>query len=226
MSLARSEASASDSNGGSVRMLAYALLAASLLLNTRAPSGIVVLYGFACVVPAVFTYLRVFRERNRDNNPGQLKTAPAYPGDRREFRQRLPRNPFDSLSADLSLDERITAAAELCAQYDRKAIVLSLRFDEIGREDLDKAALTAHRLVRKTDLVEVVSEHEILVGLAMVHDFEAAALVMDRLRKAFAFGGVKISSGAAIYPLHGYSGAELIAAARKNSRGWAALLTA
>jgi hypothetical protein len=230
MSSAKCDIRKIESDGGSTRMLAYAFLAASLLLNTRAPAYLVLLYAFACVVPALASYVHSVRQRNGDVEPEWMKAGATSHAERREFRQRLPHNPFGPDDRDRILDERITEAAELCVQYGRKAIVVTLTFDDISSDELSAAAVVAQQIVRKTDLVAIVSSNEIVIGLAMVHDFAAAGLVTARLRRALAspvlLSGIRVSCGAAIYPLHGYSGEELIAAARRSARSWTPLLAA
>jgi hypothetical protein len=230
MSLARSDIREVENDGASVRMLAYAFLAASLLLNTRAPAELVVLYAIACVVPAVSGYVQSVRKRNGDQDPTWMKAGAASRPERREFRQRLIRNPFASGDPASPIGDRITDAAELCVQYGRKAIVLTLTFEGVSPDELSTVAGVAQQIVRKTDLVEMVSPNEIVIGLAMVHDFSVAGLVMNRLRGALGSRAgdmsARIFSGAAIYPLHGYTGEELISSARRNLQAWAPPLAA
>lgn len=173
-------------------------------------------------------YMRSVRQTQGDVEPEWMKAGSAAKHDPRGDAN-LAINPFGPKDSGVALGPRITDAAELCVTYGRKAIVISIVFDALGPEALPPVAETAKRVVRKTDLVHILSDAELIVCLAMVQDFSAAGQVTERLREAFAqmpqLRGVTIASGAAIYPMHGYSGEELLDAARRNARRWPSLLT-
>jgi len=208
-----------EGEGAPLRLLAYAAVATTLLLFMPTPKWIVALFAVVAVVPAVVSYARSVRQRNGDEDPQWMKATPTFPGERRALRQELAGNPFNAAGVDVPVADRITHAAELCVGFGRRAIVLSLKIDSFDPADVHRVAALIRGVVRHTDLVEVVSEREILVGLAMVHDFGAADLVTDRIEKRMARENKRlVAKGAAIYPLHGYTGEDLIAAAREHSQ--------
>ncbi len=219
-----------DGGGAAIRMFAYACFTIMVLVKTVAPLGVIEVYAAACIAPAVIAYMQSKRLRNAKAPPKAMKSVERYPGDRRAFRQRLTQNPFDSSEPDLELADRITNSAEICVGFGRRAIVLSLSFADLDPATVRECAEAIRRSVRCTDLVEIVAGSEILIGLAMVQDYGAADIVTKRIHDALgalpASRADQVKSGASIYPLHGYTGADLISAARKRSQGWAPLRVA
>lgn len=227
MSMANSGLRKVEGEGAPMRMIAYALLAATLLFNRQLPTFAVLLLVAACLTPALISYAHSVRQRNGDEDPAWMKkTDDARPDERRAFRQRLAVNPFDVAGKDLSLAERISDAADLCVSFGRRAIVLSLTVDNYDASSVHEIAAIARGVLRQTDLVEVVTDREIIVGLAMIHDFSAAEIVVDRINRAVELANKRIlAHGAAIYPLHGYTGEDLISAARQHSQARVPLLS-
>jgi hypothetical protein len=214
-----------EGEGAPLRLFAYAAVATTLLLFMSTPKPIVGLFAAVSVIPAIASYARAVRQRNGDEDPKWMKAAPGTSTDRRAAGQRLAGNPFEAAGADAPVAERITKAAELCVGFGRRAIVLSLKIDSFDPSDVHRVADLIRDVVRHTDMVEPASDREILVGLAMVHDFGAADIVTDRIeRRLYRENKRLVAKGAAIYPLHGYSGEELIAAARKHTRATVPLL--
>lgn len=182
-------------------------------------------YGFQFLVVAVFFplmilgYVRSTMERLGDIKPDWLETSDAFVGERRENPSPPFEDPIDF--ARLPLEERITLVAELCCQFGRRVSVIHCQFYGSDRATFERAVSVLRGGVRRTDYFESVGEKEISICLNMIRDLGEVELVTRRLSTALEKAQIdraEWSVGSAMYPVHGYAGADLIDFARQNGR--------
>lgn len=165
---------------------------------------------------------------------GEAPASQSSPADRREFRQLPFENPFAASAGDLSLEDRITLAAERSKQFGRSICILHCsvpgyqeRSASHGRAAADamvaKIAESMRERVRPSDHVAIVGKSQIVVCLNLIKDLTNSQLVADRLGRGIAAlpdwpAPHAPIFGRALYPMHGYNGADLIEAARSRSR--------
>lgn len=146
----------------------------------------------------------------------------------------LPENPFHQVTPDALFGARIEYAAALSVEYGRTLGVLLIDLNDCGRDaafaadEVDELLAALPRILRSTDCVRLINEHEIIVVAPLLEGLEqldrigaricALGKENDALGAAFASG-----AGSAIYPVCGYRGDDLIEHARRRYRAmrWA-----
>jgi hypothetical protein len=180
-------------------------------------------YQFQILVAAIFIplmflgYVRSTRERMGDIKPLWMEAATPSVGERRQNPSGPLENPFDFASSAPTLDERITALADVCRQFGRRASVIHFQFHVSDGATLERAASVLRGRIRRTDLIESVGEKEIVICLNMIRDLGEVGLVMRRLSASLEQNRIDRADwevGYAMYPIHGYTGADMIAYAR------------
>ncbi|MFT4057453.1 MAG: hypothetical protein QM681_23325, partial [Novosphingobium sp.] len=194
-------------------MLCCALAAAMFSLPLAA------IVAVLAVAPLIISSARATRARNGEL-PAVRAASPkdGYAG-QREFANLPFENPFGPAHADAPLDARITMAAEASAEYSRSVSVLYLatprNVDPEGVVSIVRASL------RPTDHVETTGAGEIVACLNLIRDLSNVDGVIARLAQRLHDNGWPRETppriGRALYPMHGYSGADLIDAARRQA---------
>ena len=168
------------------------------------------------LAPLVIAAMRATRARLGEVPPEFATSPETSHAGMREFASLPFDNPFDPAHSDLPLDARITMAAEASAEFSRGASVLYLRTPP----NVDAAGVLAilRAAVRPTDHVEMIGPGEIVACLNLIRDLSNVDGVIARLTQRLHDNGWPQGApprfGRALYPMHGYSGADLIAAAR------------
>lgn len=207
----------SSSAGRVAAFIAVALVGAVLLAQYSFwLAGAAVAIALA---PVLFAAVRSTRSRLGDVPPTFASDPTAYPSYKREFETLPFANPFSPDSDHLPLAQRITMAAEAAAEYSRGASVLFLATDD------DATTQRAYRVMRDalrpSDHVEIV-EGGVVACLNLIRDLANVDGVIARLTRRLLEADWPQSNpprfGRALYPMHGYSGADLIEAARQQVR--------
>jgi hypothetical protein len=180
-------------------------------------------YQFQILIGAIFiplvvlSYVRSTMERQGDIKPAWLKTSVSSVTERRKSPSGSSQNSFDFDSSTLTLDERITVVADVCRQYGRRVSVIHFRFQVSDLAAFERVPSVLRACLRQTDYVESVGEKEIVVCLNMIRGLAEAELVMKRIAAALEKNRIdraEWNAGCAMYPIHGYSGVDLINFAR------------
>lgn len=201
------------------RKIAFVLFALACALAIAPISlwlaAIVALLAFA---PLVIGSVRATRARLGEAPP-IVDGASAHAG-LREFATLPFENPFDPARADLPLDRRISLAAEASAEFSRGVSVLCLQTPASVEPEGALAVLRAS--LRPSDHAELIAPDEIVACLNLIRDLSNVDGVIGRLTQRLHERGWPQDTpprfGRALYPMHGYSGADLIAAARAQVR--------
>lgn len=206
-----------SSAGRVAAFIAVALVGAVLLAQYSfwlAAAAVVV-----ALAPVVFAAVRSTRSRLGDVPPTFASDPTSYPSYKREFETLPFANPFSPDSDHLPLAQRITMAAEAAAEYSRGASVLFLATDDGATTQ--RAYRVMRDALRPTDHVEIV-EGGVVACLNLIRDLANVDGVIARLTRRLLDADWPQSSpprfGRALYPMHGYSGADLIEAARQQVR--------
>lgn len=206
------------------RMIFCAIFALAACILLPLSPVLATLAAAVFIAPALLSYVRFIRER-------QGTAAPNQPGDSCG-RSKKPRelvispfpDPFDPAN-DMPVADRITEAAQASCEFGRTICVLRLDVtpcEGAEAESLIRAIAEVIRpRVRKSDLVALRSDDQIVICLNMARNFDVAELVAARLTRAIMNSGLwpfeqAPQFGRAIYPLNGYCGAGLIEAARHS----------
>jgi hypothetical protein len=185
-------------------------------------------YRYQILVAAIFiplmilSYVRSTMERLGDIKPQWLETSTGSVDERRQILSGPSENPFEFDNSALTLDERITVVTDVCRQFGRHVSVIHFQLHVADRATFERAAAVLRAAVRRTDYVESVSEKEIVVCLNMIRGLGEAELVMRRLSTSLEKSQIdraQWNAGCAMYPVHGYNGADLIAFARQICTG-------
>lgn len=201
------------------RKIAFVLCALACALAIAPIS----LWLAACVAvlafaPLVISSVRATRARLGEAPP-IVEGAPAHAG-MREFASLPFENPFDPAGADLPLDRRISLAAEASAEFSRGVSVLYLQTP--ATVDPEGALAVLRGALRPSDHAEMIGPDEIVACLNLIRDLSNVDGVVARLTQRLHERGwpqdMPPRFGRALYPMHGYSGADLIAAARAQVR--------
>ena len=203
---------------GASRVLLYvtvALVGAIMLARFSIP--LAALVAILALAPLVVAAVRGTRARLGLVQPD---FDPQTGGARmREFETLPFENPFDPANAHLPLESRISMAAEASANYSRGVSVLFLAVDD--QAETQRAYATLRDALRPSDHVEII-EGGVVVCLNLIRDLANVDGVIARLTRRLAEAGWPQSSpprfGRALYPMHGYSGGDLIEAARTQVR--------
>ena len=194
----------------------FALVGAILL--ARFSFGLAASLGMLALAPLIFAGVRATRSRLGDVQP-TVTVGSVDPAHMREFETLPFDSPFSPASAHLSLAIRITMAAEASAEYSRGASVLFLPVESDA--EAAKAFAVLRDALRPTDHVEIVDDG-VVACLNLIRDLANVDGVIARLTRRLAEAGWPQSSpprfGRALYPMHGYSGGDLIEAARTQVR--------
>ncbi|MDE2361921.1 MAG: GGDEF domain-containing protein [Hyphomicrobiales bacterium] len=146
----------------------------------------------------------------------------------------LCNNPLGAYGS-ASLSERIDMALEASNFYDRSLGVIYYDVASYGRIARSHGATAADQalgfvlamlqlVLRKTDRAELIGKGRFAICLPLLPDEETlhsvrkrAAKAMDKMRfEAIGAEKLEYDYGVAIYPIHGKTGAELIAHAKQN----------
>jgi hypothetical protein len=141
----------------------------------------------------------------------------------------LPQSPFTISGDEKTFGAQIGVAAQACVRLSRTIGVIYLQItahhappatlDEDGAKAL---VARMRRVVRPTDHIELLSGGEIVASICLLRNAEDLKSIAKRLiglaeREGVADAGLALDcAGFAVYPLNGYEGAELIAAARAD----------
>jgi len=202
------------------RTLGYAGLAIPFLSSLHASATSVAVATTVFVLPSVWNLVQSQRERNGDKRP-----APISYQSRRYERREFGTVPFSSLfekwKADLSFEDTITEAAYCSNEYGRRLSVICVRIPGASRATRDLVADLLRKHVRSTDEVDMVSNEEIVVCCHLLRDALSAEIIFKRLERVLRSSGPISASfpvriGKALYPLDGYTGADLISTARSK----------
>lgn len=189
---------------------ALAIAPISLLL-----AACVALMAFA---PLIIASVRATRARLGEAPP-IVEGASTHAG-MREFASLPFENPFDPARADLPLDRRISLAAEASAEFSRGVSVLYLQTP--ASVDPEGALAVLRGSLRPSDHAEMIGPDEIVACLNLIRDLSNVDGVIGRLTQRLHERGWPQDApprfGRALYPMNGYSGADLIAAARAQVR--------
>lgn len=179
--------------------------------------GLQILIAAAFTLLAIVAYVRSTMERLGDLKPEWPETPTRPNENRRDFPDPTLAAYFDLTAGAPSLDERITMLAQVCGEFGRHVGVMNFQFGVADRDELKRAFSALRAGIRRTDLLERVSEKEVVVCLNMIRDVHAVEGVTRRLTQALERQRIDPSAwtvGCAISPIHGYTGADLIAFAR------------
>lgn len=144
----------------------------------------------------------------------------------------LPHSPFTTLDA-ATLESQIEIAAEACVRLSRTVGLIYFEvpaYAEIERQEgkqradeiMSALAEALRHYLRVTDHVAVLDGNQIVVCVCLLDkatDLEGVAkrlAVIVQRHKLDGEANAMARPGLSVYPLHGYSGSELIAAAKRN----------
>jgi hypothetical protein len=147
--------------------------------------------------------------------------------------QKVPRelahNPFGAEGAHLSFDERVRIAALGSVQAGRVIGAIQFKLtptlepgDEEARPDLSPVAHIAERFarnLRRSDGVRVMGPDEIVIFVSLLARRRELEDISFRLRRVLVKEGMGdqiLHNGIAMYPIDGYTCAEMIEAARAH----------
>ena len=181
---------------------------------------IVALAATTCVFPSIWNLVKSHRERNGDKLPA-AKSYQAGLRQRREFAIIPFSGLFSKWKAELSIEDAITEAAYCSNEYGRDFSVICLRIPGLPRIMRDLVVNLLRMHIRSKDEVEIVSDDEFIICSHLLRDALAANVILKRLEGALRgddlpFASLEIQLGKAIYPMHGYTGADLISHARSQ----------
>lgn len=146
----------------------------------------------------------------------------------------LPHSPFTAVDA-ATLEGQIEIAAEACVRLSRTVGLVYFEvpaYAEIERQEgkqradeiVSALAEALRHYLRVTDHVAILDGNRIVVCVCLLDkatDLEGVAKRLAVIVQRHKLGGeanALVRPGLSVYPLHGYSGAELIAAAERNYR--------
>jgi hypothetical protein len=207
------------------RTLGYGAIALPFLLTLRAPPVVVVLTELTFVLPTIWNFVASQRERNGDKMP----TAVAFEGgrvERREFGSLTFRALLNQWKAELPLEGYITEAAKCSNDYGRRLSVIYVHIPGLPRVMRELVANLLRMNLRSTDEVAVLSSDEFVVCAPLLRDAVAAEVIAKRLAEAIrkadlASAALEVHFGKAIYPMDGYTGADLIRHSRTVAQAMA-----
>lgn len=157
--------------------------------------------------------------------PGQYDVVP----------RTLPKNPFSGLANGAVLADELEVAAAASVRLSRTVGLIYFQLPTLAAFEsqygaaaaetlMDTLAQDFRRAVRATDNVAILSRSEILVAVCLLASRKDLETVASRLtaaarrRELIEEGAPSLPVGLAIYPLDGYSGAELIESAKRHHR--------
>jgi hypothetical protein len=202
------------------RTLSYTGIAIPFLSNIHASSAILVATASVFVFPSIWDLVKSQRERNGD----KLPSLTSYQGALRERRE-FGAVPFSGLSgkwiAEIAFEDTISDAAYCSNEYGRRLSVICVRIPGLPLAKLDLVVNLLRLHTRSNDEVEIVSNGEFMVCSHLLRDALAADVILKRLegalRSADLFSAsLEVQLGKAVYPMHGYTGADLISYARSQ----------
>jgi hypothetical protein len=210
----------SDRARQSWRTLGYGGLALPFLWGLHAPGLVIAAAAAAFAVPTVWNLVASHRERNGDVLPTSA-LQPGKVGDRREFSTAASDGLAEAWKSKLPFDERITEAAKLSISYGRRLSVIYVRIPGLSAAMSEPLACFLKMKIRSTDEVQIISDDEFVVCAPLMRDALSADVIVNRLsnaiRKSEFSSSFEAHLGKAIYPMDGYSGADLIREARAAS---------
>ncbi len=172
------------------------------------------LFVVLSLAPPVVVAARATRARLGDIRPDAAVATPN--AGMREFANLPFENPFDADKGDLPLENRISLAAESSAEFSRGVSVLYLRTP--ATVDAQGVLAVVRASLRPSDHAEMIAPNEIVACLNLIRDLSNVDGVIARLTQRLLEKGWPQATpprfGRALYPMHGYSGGDLIGAAR------------
>jgi hypothetical protein len=204
------------------RILGYGAIAFPFLLTLHASPLVVGLAELTFVIPSIWNFVASQRERNGDKMP----TSVAFEGgriERREFGSLTFRALLNQWKAELPLEGFITEAAKCSNDYGRRLSVIYVRIPNLPRAMRELVANLLRMNLRSTDEVAIISSDEFVVCAPLLRDAVAAEVISKRLAEAIrkadlASAAPEVHFGKAIYPMDGYTGADLIRHSRSVAR--------
>jgi hypothetical protein len=195
-------------------------MAIPFLSSLHPSASIVALTATASVLPSIWNLVQSHRERNGDKLPAP-RSYKAGLRERREFEV----DPFSALfgkwKAEPSFEDMITEAAYCSNEYGRRLSVICVRIPGLPNVMRDLVANLLRMHIRSKDEVEIISDDEFIVCSHLLRDALAADIIFERLEEALRdadlfSAALKVQLGKAVYPMHGYTGADLISHARSQ----------
>ena len=200
--------------------LGFGGVAISFLSTLQASPTIVGLTATAFVLPSIWSLVESHRERNGDKLPAPTSYQ-ANLRERREFGALPFGGLFCKWKAELSLEDTITEAAYCSNEYGRRLSVICVRIPGLPPVMRDPVVNLLRRHIRSKDEVEIAGDDEFIVCSHLLRDALAADVIFNRLERALRgadmlSASLDIQLGKAIYPMHGYTGSDLISHARST----------
>jgi hypothetical protein len=202
------------------RTLGYGSIAVPLLLKLHASAPIVAITATCFALPSIWNLIQSQREQNGDKLPEPIP-GPAGRQDRREFNSIAFKTLVESWKAELPFEDLVTEAAECSNQFGGRLSVIYVRIPGLPPTMTQLVAKVIRIHIRKTDAVEIFADDEFIICVPLLRDTLAANIVFGRiegiLRPGYARlldNSCEVYLGKAIYPMDGYTGADLIGRAR------------
>ena len=177
------------------------------------------------LLPSMVAAVDAHRERNGDKSP--LPTSIGADGDKARERRVFETSAFyravNKVKAQLSFEDFVTEMANCSNVYGRRFSVTCVRIAGLTECRRTEIADLLRKTVRASDEIRLMNDEEFLVCTPLLSDAKDADLVLNRLRRALLASQLledpsTLSLGRALHPLDGYSGRDLIEAARNNCR--------
>ena len=196
------------------RTLGYGAIAAPILFKLHASAPVLALAGTAFVLPAIWNLIASHRERNGDKMPTTVTYLDGH-HDRREVHALTLKELVEEWRAELTIEGFVTEAAKLSGEYGRRLCVFYVRIPDLPRAMSESVANLLRAQIRRTDEVASLSSDEFVVCAPLLRDALDADIISRRFAEAFRggeFGSAckDVHLGKAIYPMDGYTGADLI----------------
>jgi hypothetical protein len=203
----------------SLRTHGYVALAIPFLLILHIYTIAIALMTALLVVSLARNLIESHRERNGDKLPASISNKVGK-RERREFGLSPFSGPLNR-KAESSFEDHVTEAACYSNEYGRRLTVLCVRIPASPWARRPFVASFLRKQIRNTDEIEIVSDHEYMICAPLLRDALAADVILNRLKKSFHDAGLLSASpgvylGKAVYPMHGYTGADLITHARSQ----------
>ncbi len=205
------------------------------------------LFSYLRVVAGAFTvlaglYYLLSRPDNDDaeerNDAASASAASGWrpaPGQYDLVPRTLPQNPYSASQSLPVLADEIDVAAAASVRLSRTVGLIYFEFPSLAAFEAEHGAESARGLVaalaedyrralRATDNVSILNGEHILIAISLLAGRKDLETIASRLTAAARRRGMieedapSLPAGLALYPLDGYSGAELIESARRRCR--------
>ena len=172
------------------------------------------------ILPTLRNVLDAHRERHGDKSPLPEATDS---GDRRGFKEAAAYRWINELKSKLSFEDFVTELADCSMLYGRRFSVISVKIAGLSKTKIDLVADLLRAQVRATDEIKRMADDEFVICSPLLRDAISADTIVKRLEKALSESKLleaqsTVSLGKALCPRDGYSGPDLINAARSALR--------